>query len=134
MNSKSKRLVAVAVALSAGIFTSNLVRAEQDFSQYSNEQLVQMRAQANNMNEADRARFQHELRLRAQNMNANERERLGLHNDSQEEQLRQRLNEDNTQGQGVLTRERQRIENDNGYGRGFGSRQGMSGGSHGRGR
>jgi len=136
MNSKSKVLIVAAFTLTAGMSAANLVQAEQDFSQYSNEELVRLRSQVHNMNETDRVQFQQELHLRAQKMNSNERAFLGLENKAEQDQLRQRINEDNTRGRGDLIRERQRIENDSGYGRGFGSRQAVpgAGGGSGRGR
>jgi hypothetical protein len=130
MNTKAK--VLIVAALTAGIFSANLVQAEQDFSQYSNEELVRLRSQAQNMNEGDRAKIQQELQLRMQNMTAAEREQLQQSNKSEEMKLRERLNEDNTQGQGTLERQRDRIENHNGYGKGFDSRHGTIGGSRGR--
>ncbi len=132
MNSKSKVLIVAALTLTAGMITSSLVQAEQDFSQYSNEELVRLRAHVRNMNETDRVQFQQELQLRAQKMNPNERAFLGLENKAEQNQLHERINEDNTNGQGELKRERHRTENDSGYGRGFGSRHGVTGGGRSR--
>lgn len=136
MKRMRKALVVAAVSVAAGVFTTSVVRAEQDFSQYSNEELVRLRNQVRNLNEADRLRFQQELQLRVRNMDANERARLGLETDSRQQQLRERVNEHNSRGQGEMNRERDRIENEKGYGRGFGTRSGGMGGSHtgGRGR
>lgn len=116
MNRKAKVLNVAAIMLALGIFSSNLLHAEQDFSRYSNEELVQLRAQVHNMNEIDRARYDHELQVRVRSMNAAERERLGLDKD----------------GQQIQTRESEGIENDNGYGKGFDSRHGVTGGSRSR--
>lgn len=133
MNTKSKVFVIAMLGLSAVIFSPNLVHAEQDFSKFSNEELMQMRNQVQNMNQEDRARFQHELQLRTQNMNAAEREQQGVGSYGQEDKIRERLYEDNTQGQGSLERKRERYENNTGYGKGFDSRHGAVGGG-GRGR
>lgn len=136
MNSKIGVVAIVTFTLIAGIFASSLVRAEQDFSRYSNEEMVQQRSQVRNMSEGDQVRFQAEMQTRLRHMSESERERLGLNANNgqaaQDAQQRQRLNENNDRGQGALNRDRQRIENSNGYGSGFGSRQPMGGGGRGR--
>jgi hypothetical protein len=134
MNSKIGVAVIVTITLTAGMFGSSLVLAEQDFSRYSNEEMVQQRSQIGNMSEHDQVRYQAEMQKRMQYMSEGERASLGLNGNGQavqDTQSRQRLNEANDRGQGELNRERLRIENDNGYGRGFGSRQSVGGGGRG---
>ena len=75
---KMKILTVAAAAMTLGInmLAPGSVRAEQDFTQYSNEELMQQRSQVRDMSEADRARFQEEMQTRSLNMSAEERERL----------------------------------------------------------
>jgi hypothetical protein len=135
MNSKIGVVAIITFTLTTGMFASSLALAEQDFSRYSNEEMVQQRSQINNMSKADQVRFQAEMQTRLRHMSEAERAHLGIDGNgqaAQDAQLRQRLNENNDRGHGELRRERLRFENDNGYGRGFGSRQGVSGGGRGR--
>ena len=126
---KMKTLVAATAAftLSAGLFAPSVVLAEQDFAQYTNEELVQQRTQVRDMSEGDRALFQAEMQKRTQTMSAEERTRLGVDGRgqaAQDGQMRQRTSEDNDRGQGKMQRERQRSESGGGYGSGYGTRQG----------
>lgn len=132
MNSISRVLVVTASILATGVYTSNQVQAEQESRQYSNNETVQSGARIEFMKAADRSMNQSELQMRKPRTAAGEREIPGVGNASHEQRFRQRLNEDNSRGQGMQKRERQRIENDYGYGQGYGSRHGMSAGSRGR--
>ena len=114
MNRKTFAATATALTLSAGMLLSGAALAEQDFSKYTNEEMVQMRSQVRTMNEADRAQFQAEMQKRTRTMSAAERQQLGL--DGQETQMRQRVNEDNAQGKGDMDRDRQRLEDGSGSG------------------
>lgn len=128
----------IVVALTAAALSPLAAMAAEDYTRYSNEELVQLRSQAQNMGEADRLRYREEMQTRTQNMSAEERNRLGVgQDDAQKTQTRERTRtgEDNTNGQGTQTRERTRTEqrDADGYGRGYESRQsgsgsGMSGG------
>ena len=136
----SVRRGVMAVCTVAG-FGPIVAMAAEDFTRYSNEELVQLRRQAQNMSEADRLRYREEMQTRTQNMSAEERNRLGVGRDAaaaQGTQTRERTRsgEDNTSGQGELKRERTRSEqgSSDGYGRGYESRQSGSGGSMGGGR
>jgi len=101
----------VVVALAAAAFGPLAAMAAEDFTRYSNEELVQQRSQVQNMGEADRLRYHEEMQQRAQKMTPEERSRLGIGRDA-------------AAGQGTQTRERQRAESRDGYGRGYESRQG----------
>jgi hypothetical protein len=138
------RTLAAATAvftLGAGIIVPAVVHAEQDFTRYTNEELVQQRTQTRDMSEGDRTRYQEEMRKREQTMSAQERKRLGVDAGDQQAQgdqtrQRTRTSEDNTNGQGEMQRERVRSESGNGYGSGYESRQSGSrsaGGMGGRG-
>lgn len=131
----------------AGLLASFSVGAA-DYSQYTNEELVQMRAQARDMSEQDREQFREEMRGRTQSMSADERNNLGLERDRSmtgsatdaDGGRRMRSNEDNDNGRGELTRQRSRTEaGQSGFGSGYEQRQsggGMQqrGGGGGRGR
>ena len=139
MKMKTLAAAVAAVTLGAGIIAPTVVHAEQDYTRYTNEELVQQRTQTRAMSEGDRARYQEELRQREQGMSAQERKRLGLDAGdppAQGDQTRQRTSEDNSNGQGELQRERTRTESS--YGNGYesrqsGSRSGSAGGMGGRG-
>src|SRR3990167_5073580 len=75
MKMKTLAAAAAAFTLTAGIFAPSVVRAEQDFTQYTNEELLQQRTQVRDMSEGDRAQFRAEMQKRTQNMSAEERER-----------------------------------------------------------
>ena len=124
----------VVAALAAATLGPLAVLAAEDFTRYSNEELVQRRSQAQDMNETDRLRYREEMQTRTQNMSAEERNRLGIGRDgaaAQGTQTRERVRtgEDNERGQGELKRERERAErrDASGYGSGYESRQGGSG-------
>ena len=70
MNRKTFAATATALTLSAGMLLSGAALAEQDFSKYTNEEMVQMRSQVRTMNEADRAQFQAEMQKRTRTMSA----------------------------------------------------------------
>ncbi|MBI1425377.1 MAG: hypothetical protein GC149_18215 [Gammaproteobacteria bacterium] len=114
---------AAVIGLSSGLFVTGVTHAEQDFTRYTNEEMVQQRNRINAMEQGERARYEQEWQ-----------KRLGATNQEAQpaNQERLRINEDNDQGRGELTRERTRIENGNGYGRGFNSRHGATGGGRGR--
>ena len=123
----------IVVAVTAAVLSPLTAMAAEDYTRYSNEELVQLRSQTQNMGEADRLRYREEMQTRTRNMSAEERSRLGVgQDDAQKTQTRERTRtgEDNTNGQGELTRERTRTEQRDGdsYGRGYESRQGSSGG------
>ncbi|HWR88235.1 MAG TPA: hypothetical protein VN277_07440 [Acidiferrobacterales bacterium] len=101
----------VVVALTAVAFGPLAAMAAEDFTRYSNEELVQQRSQVQNMGEADRLRYREEMQRRAQNMTPEERSRLGI-------------GPDDAAGQGVQKRKRQRAGGGDGYGRGYEARQG----------
>jgi hypothetical protein len=121
MKMKTLAAAAAAFTLTAGIFLPGIVSAEQDFSQYSNEELVQLRTHVRDMNGSDRARFREEMQNRMRNMSTAERERLGI-GAVQDGQMRQRTNEGMNRNQEPL-----RSESGDGYGRGYGARQGGRG-------
>lgn len=143
MKMQAIRLVrrGVVVALTAAAFSPLAAMAAEDYTRYSNEELVQQRSLVENLGEADRLRYREEMQSRAQNMSAEERSQLGVGRDdaaAQGTQARERTRsaEDNDHGQGELQRERERAEQrDAGsYGRGYESRQsGSSAGGGGRG-
>jgi hypothetical protein len=121
----------VVVAFTAAAFCPLAAMAAEDFTRYSNEELVQQRSQVQNMGEADRLHYREEMQQRAQNMTPEERSRLGIGRDDAAGQGAQtrdqvRSGEDNDRGQGEMKRERQRAESDDGYGRGYEARQGGS--------
>ena len=114
--------------LGAGIIVPTVAHAEQDFTRYTNEELVQQRTQVRGMSDGDRIRYQEEMHKREQNMSAQERKRLGMDVSEQQAQGDQslqhtRTGEDNTNGQGEMQRERVRTESSNGFGSGYESRQ-----------
>jgi len=122
----------------AAAFGPLAAMAAEDFSRYSNEELVQLRSQAQNMGESDRLRYREEMQQRTRYMSPEERTRLGVDRDAaaQGTQARERTGEDNDRGQGETKRERDRAEQRNagGYGSGYESRQGgSSAGGAGRG-
>jgi hypothetical protein len=117
----------VVVAFMAAAFGPLAAMAAEDFTRYSNEELVQQRSRVQNMDEADRLRYREEMQQRVQNMTPEERSRLGVGPDDAAGQGTQtRSGEDNERGQGEKKRKRQRVESDDGYGRGYESRQGGS--------
>lgn len=131
----------VVVAFTAAAFGPLAAIAAEDFTRYSNEELVQQRSQVQNLGEADRLQYREEMQNRAQNMSAEERSRLMVGRDdtaAQETQARERVRtaEDNDRGQGETKRERERTEQrDAGsYGSGYEARQsGGASGGHGMG-
>ncbi|MCR4347343.1 MAG: hypothetical protein NUV55_09120 [Sulfuricaulis sp.] len=126
MKMKTLTVAAAAMTLGINMLAPVSVRAEQDFTQYSNEELVQQRSQVRDMSEGDRARFQEEMQTRARNMSAEDRAPSGFGGSgqgAQDGQMRQRTGEDNDRGQGEMKRERTRAESGDGYGRGYESRQ-----------
>jgi uncharacterized membrane protein YgcG len=135
----------VVVAFTAAAFGPLAAIAAEDFTRYSNEELVQQRSLVQNLGEADRLQYREEMQNRSQNMSAEERSRLMVGRDdtaAQETQARERTRtgEDNDRGQGETKRERERTEqrDASSYGSGYESRQGGSsaggaGGGGGRG-
>jgi len=71
----------VVVAFTAAAFSPLATMAAEDFTRYSNEELVQQRSQVQNLGEADRLRYREEMQNRARNMSAEERGRLGIGRD-----------------------------------------------------
>ncbi len=143
MNTQTIRSIrrGVVVALTAAGLGPLAAMAADDYTRYSNEELVQQRSVVQNLGEAERLRYREEMQQRAQNMTAEERSQLGVGRDAttgQATQTRERVRtgEDNDRGQGELKRERTRSEqgSSDGYGRGYESRQSGSGGSMGGGR
>jgi uncharacterized membrane protein YgcG len=133
MKMQAIRLVyrGVVVAFTAAAFGPLAAMAAEDFTRYSNEELVQQRSHVQNLDEADRLRYREEMQRRAQNMTPEERSRLGIGRDDtagQGTQTRERVRsgEDNDRGQGETKRERQRAGSGDGYGRGYEVRQGGS--------
>ena len=119
----------VVVAFTAAAFGPLAAMAAEDFTRYSNEELVQRRNEVQNLGEADRLRYREEMQQRTQNMSPEERRRLGIGRDdaaAQGTQAREHTGEDRDRGQGEMKRERQRVESGDGYGRGYESRQGGS--------
>lgn len=137
MKARKRLLIVAALGLSTAHLAPVLAVADEDFSRYTNEELVQKRAQVREMSDADRELFRAEMQKRSQAMSREERESLGIggprrgaadeqgnrEGDAQKEPQRKRASEDNEQGQGELRRERQRAEDVHGYGRGYESRQ-----------
>lgn len=131
MKISSLMAAVAAVVLGAGGLSPAVVRADEDFTRYTNEELVQQRTRVRDMDQADRTRYRDEMQSRAQHMSAAERERLGIDERGAPAgagEGRTRAGEDNDRGQGEMERERQRSESGDGYGRGYESRQGSSGG------
>lgn len=129
--------------VAAGLLVSSPVNAA-DFSQYTTEELVQMRTQSGDMSEQDREQFRQEMQLRTKDMSPEARQNLGLgaqSNPAAAADRRLRTNEDNDRGRGELTRQRSRTESGTfGYGYGYERRQsqggfgsGMGGGGRGGG-
>ncbi|MCB1861110.1 MAG: hypothetical protein KDI47_05185 [Gammaproteobacteria bacterium] len=125
----------------AGLLTSFGAGAA-DYSQYTTEELVQMRTQARDMSEQDRDNYRAEMSARTQNMSPEERANLGLGRDrsrfdaAADTDVRQRVrnNEDNKRGRGELVRERSRAEaGSSDYGYGYEQRQSQGGRSGGMG-
>jgi hypothetical protein len=119
----------VVVVLAAAALGPIAALASEDYTRYSNEELVKLRSQAQSMGEEERLRYREEMQKRVQKMTPEERERLGIGDRGQEAQNSQkrertRTNEDNDRGQGEMQRERQRSEAQAGnYGQGYESRQ-----------
>jgi len=97
-----------------------------DYSSYSNEEMMQMRSQARDMSEQDRAAFRNEMQSRHQSMSAEERNQL-------REQARSsgqgNYGQGNSYGQG-----NRYGQGGGGGGGGQGHRYGQGGGGGGRGR
>jgi hypothetical protein len=126
-----KRLLAIAaLGLGAAYLAPVMVVAEEDFSRYTNEELVQKRAQVGEMSAEERDRFRAEMRQRARAMTPEERASLGIGNArrgaaGEDGEVRRQgpQGEQGERGAGELQRERQRVHSADGYGQGYGQRE-----------
>ena len=103
---KKTKLIALLCAAMALSGATTIVKAE-DFTQYTNQELEQMRSQVRNMSEADRTAYRNENLNRMSSMSEDERA-----------QARNRVNE--AAGQGTTTHQRSMDGSQSGgqYGRG----------------
>ena len=105
------------ILVMAGLLSSTYAWAV-DYSQYTTEELVQMRTQTSELNAAEHEQFQQELQKRIRNLNREERQRLGIGENGGDARER-----------GELQRERVRSEIDSSesgssdYGRGYENRK-----------
>ncbi|HEY9051508.1 MAG TPA: hypothetical protein VIQ03_08195 [Gammaproteobacteria bacterium] len=113
---KFTALLCTAIVLSGA---ATIIKAE-DFSQYTNQELEQMRSKVRNMSEADRTAYRNENLNRMSSMSEDERA-----------QARNRINE--AVGQGTTTRQRSMDGSQSGGQYGRGNNSGGSGNAGNRG-
>lgn len=127
MKARKTLLAVAALGLGAAYLAPVMVVAEEDFSRYTNEELVQKRAQVGEMSTAERERFRAEMRQRAQAMTPEERASLGIGNARRgaagEGGEVRRQGRQGERGAGEVQRERQRVHSTDGYGQGYGQRE-----------
>lgn len=134
-------LVMVLTALSTGVATA------ADYTQLSNEELVQMRSQARELSDEDRAVYRSEMQGRMESMSSEERNQFRQDNamggqgngegnrnrygqgqgDGSGSGNQYRYGQGNSSGSGNMNRYGQ--DSNQGYGSGYGSRHGSGGGS-----
>lgn len=120
-------MAVAALGLGAAYLAPVMGAAEEDFTRYTNEELVQKRAQVGEMSEAERERFRTEMQQRTRSMTPEERASLGIGGGRRgaagEDGEARRQGKQGERGAGESQREHQRVHSADGYGQGYEQRE-----------